>query len=181
MTLDNEALPGFPSFVRLNPEFSREALNPLEQFKFWEPERSGYPERDYATGREHFETASAFARSIQSNSFLANVVGGMCGRRPGPMEDGFIDALSCKATYGRIPDPISPTMIEHTVHLCGQTADELRFGEGEAREYLHVARVNRCPDVIAGLLITAINQEMPRGALSFLWTVCGAAYLGATN
>jgi hypothetical protein len=57
----------------------------------------------------------------------------------------------------------------------------VRFGETEARDYLTLARETQCPEVIAALLESVVRCEMRHGSLSFFWTVCGAAYLGALN
>jgi hypothetical protein len=171
---------GLPSFVRQRPE-TYQSSGSFGQIFFWMPNRTGYDALDYALGRQHFEAAITFARAIHSNTFLASVFGGICQAGPGSMECGFIDALSIKATYGRLPNMITGNEAFELFIACGTTDDEVRFGEAEAREYLTLARETQCPDVIAALMESVVHREMLRGYLSFFWTVCGAAYLGALN
>lgn len=171
--------PEVPSFVHEIP--GSVAGNPYERFNFWVPERIGEAGRDYATGQRHFETALAFARLGRASNFIASIVGGMCDVGCGPIERGFIDLLSSKATYGRVPDPVSEAMAGHVTRLCGHSEKEVRFGETEATEYLKIARECQCPDVIRDFMIDIVNREFGYGSLTFMWTVCGAAYLGAAN
>ena len=180
MNLFEDAPYGLPSFVR-------ERAKPIQktgfcgQFAFWEPDRTDDEVLDHALGRQHFETAVSFARVLQSNTFLAFVFDGICGYGPGAMERGFIDALAVRATYGQFPAPIPEDEALRLFSACGITAGEVKFGESEAREYLTLARETQCPGVIASLLETIVCGEMQHGQLSFFWTVCGAAYLGALN
>lgn len=166
--------PATPSFVREIPSVPSHLV---EKFNFWAPERSGCPELDYLAGRRHFESALAFAHCHGSPSFIANVVGCMCNVGCGPMESGFIDALSCKAIYGRAPDPLS----QDAVRQLGFSEGEFRADECEAREIMEIARFYRRPDIIGELVRAAVNRELGNGILPFLWTVCAAAYLGAAN
>src|SRR4051794_13136140 len=92
-----------PTFIHERPGSWVDADNPFGRFDFWVPERLGDNGRDYAAGRRHFFTAVAFARFVKHASFLASIVGGMCKVGCGPIELGFIEELSCKATYGRLP------------------------------------------------------------------------------
>lgn len=172
---------GLPSFVRARPE-PYQPTGYFGQFVFWHPDRTDDSVLDYALGRQHFVTTLTFGRAIQSNVFLAFVFGGIChARHLGPMERGFIDALAAKATYGRLPDLISPEDSASLCASCGMTDDDVRFGEHEARDYLTLARETQCPEMIEIMLEAVVMQEMERGSLSFFWTVCGAAYLGAFN
>jgi hypothetical protein len=172
--------PDIPTLIQEVPG-NATASNPFERFNFWGPERSGNKANDYATGQRHFQTALAFARANQSNNFLANIVGAMCNVGAGPMELGFLDLLSCKATYARLPDPISRAMADNVIGLCGISEEEIRAGESEACECLQFARECRCPEFIQNLMVEVINREMPYGSLTFMWTVCGAAYTGALH
>jgi hypothetical protein len=126
-------------------------------------------------------SALRFSREINNPHLLANIVGGMCDVGCGPIEMGFIDLLATKATYGRLAPAISSTMAKTVIQLCGHSEDELRFGEEEAREFLVAARECQCPEVIQGLMVDVVNRQYGYGALTFMWTVCGAAYLGAAN
>jgi hypothetical protein len=97
------------------------------------------------------------------------------------LESGFVEALSAKATYGSLPCVITENEAFELFSATGTTDDEVRFGETEARNYLTLARETQCPEVIAALLESVVRCEMRHGSLSFFWTVCGAAYLGALN
>lgn len=163
-----------PSFVR---EIPSAPFWPMGQFNFWAPERSGCPELDYRAGRRHFKSALAFARGHGAPGFIANVMAWMCNVGCGPMENGFIDALSCKAIYGRAPDPLS----EFAVEQLGYSEGDVRADESEAREIMEIARFCGRPDVIGEFMRVAVNGELGANMLPFVWTVCGAAYLGAAN
>jgi hypothetical protein len=166
--------PAIPAFVREIPDAP---FPPAKQFNFWAPERSGCPELDYSTGRRHFESALAFARGHASPGFIANVVGCMCNIGCGPMESGFIDALSCKAIYGRAPDPLS----QDAVRQLGFSEGDFRADESEAKQIMEIARFYRRPDIIGEFMRGAVNRQLGDDILPFLWTVCAAAYLGAAN
>lgn len=170
-------MPDVPSFVQAIP--GSVAGNPYERFNFWVPERIGEASRDYTAGQGHFETALAFARLGRTSNFIASIVGGMCDVGCGPMERGFIDQLASKATYGRLPDLVSEAMAEHVTRLCGHSEKEIRFGESEAAEYLKIARECQCPEVIQDFMVDIVNRKFGYGFLTFMWTVSGAAYLGA--
>lgn len=101
----------------------------------------------------------------------------MCNVGCGPVESGFIDALSCKAIYSRAPDPLS----QDAVRQLGFSEGEFRADECEARGIMEIARFYRRPDIIDEFMRAAVNRELGDGILPFLWTVCGAAYLGAAN
>lgn len=179
ISFENASL-GLPSFVRPRSE-PYQSDGPFWQFVFWLPDKTGNDALDHALGRQHFETALTFARVIQSNTFLAFVFGGIVQAGPGSMESGFIEALSTRATYGRLPGMITENEAFELFSATGTTSDEVRFGETEARDYLTLARETQCPEVIAALMESIVHREMPRGSLSFFWTVCGTAYLGALN
>lgn len=171
---------GLPSFIQQRPE----PINydgPFGKFVFWRPEKTGNDVLDHALGGRHFESALTFARATQSNTFLAFVFGGICQAGPGSMESGFIEALSTKATYGRLPNMITRNEAFELFSATGTTEDEVSFGETEARDYLILAREIRSPEFIAALMESVVRREMPYGSLSFFWTVCGAAYLGGLN
>lgn len=169
-----------PSFVRRRTE-SYQSATIFGELVFWHPDKTSNDALDHALGRQHFETALTFARATQSNTFLAFVFGGICQAEPGLMEYGFIEALSTKATYGRLPNMITENEAFELFSATGATEDEVRFGETEARDYLTIAREAQCPGVIAALMESIVHREMHHGSLSFFWTVCGAAYLGALN
>ena len=183
MNLFDDAPFGLPSFIQEMPAANRSS-GPFGQFVFWSPDRTDDEVLDHALGRQHFDTALTFAHAIQSNTFLAFVFGGICRTGPntvGAMERGFVDALSVKATYGCLPDRITGNEALELLSACGTTEDEVRFGEVEARDYLTLARETQCPEVVSALMESIVYREMERGSLSFMWTVCGAAYLGAMN
>lgn len=180
MNIFEDAPFGLPSFVQ-------ERAEPIPntgtsgEFVFWSPEKTGDDGLDYALGRQHFATAVSFARAISAENFLSFVFMGVCNAGLGPMERGFIDALAVKATYGTAPAPISESEAQRLLSVCGTSEEETRFGESEALEYMVMARETQCPDVIAALLESIVMGTMERGHLSFLWIICGAAYLGALN
>lgn len=178
MTAESVAV-DVPSFIHLDS--TSDSANPYVRLKFWCPARLDDGPNDYTAGRNHFLTALAYSRSIYNSHLLANIVGGMCDVGCGPIEMGFIDLLSTKATYGRLAPAISSTMAATVVQLCGHSEEELRFGEEEARENLAAARDCQCPEVIRDLMVDVVNRQYGYGALTFMWTVCGAAYLGAAN
>ena len=171
---------GLPSFVRERPE-PYQSAGLIGQFVFWHPEKTGNEALDHAYGRQHLQTALTFARAIQSGQFLACVFGDIIKQELGMMEYGFINALSTKATYGRLPSLITEDETFALFNATGITEDEAKYSEREALEYLILARETRCPEVIESLLASIAHREMERGSLSFFWTVCGAAYLGALN
>lgn len=178
---DDGLLPNAPAFVRPFPDMQGVTDNPCELFDWWCPERTGDADLDYATGQQHCLTAIAYARAVGASNVVANVIGAMYRHGAGPIEHGFIDVLARKATYGRIPEPVTAEMASATTHLCGRSEEELRFGESEAREYLDLARLLGCPSIVNDLLVNAVNLEMGYGALTFIWTVCGAAVVGSLN
>lgn len=171
-----------PSFIREKAGAPPASADLSEIYVFWEPDRFDGGLLDYQIGRQHCETALRFARQVQTNILPAYVFGGICAiQNLASMEQGFIDALAVKATYGRLPDPSTPEAVAELVQACKTTEDEVRYGEAEAREYLVLARETRCPEIIAAMLVSIVRKEMERGALSFFVTVCGAAYLGALH
>lgn len=171
-----------PSFIREKPGAPQTSADLSDIYVFWAPERLEDERIDYETGKQHCETALKFARRVQSIILPAYVFGGICStRKLLPMEQGFIDALAVKATYGRLPDQVTPEDANELFRTSGQTIEEVRYGEQEARECLALARETQCPELVAGTLMLIVNGEMKRGALTFFLTVCGAAYLGALN
>ena len=177
----DDSMANAPAFVRPIPERHSEASNPLMLFNWWEPERTGDDERDYVAGAQHCLTAIAFSRAGGNDHVIANVIRAMYGRAVGPIEMGFIDKLATLATYGRVPAPLDDSMIAGTIRLCGRSEEEMRFGESEAKEYLDLALSLQCPAIVRDLILNAVNLEMGYGALTFVWTVCGAAIMGSLN
>ena len=151
------------------------------RFNFWTPQYSWDEQRDFSTGQTHFTTTIEFARAGRAQDLLAMIVGGMIDAGAGPMERGFLRCLAEKATYGRVPAPVDDVMAEAAFGTTGRTMEEFRHGEQEAREYLDLARELRSPDIIEWIMADIVNGEITYGALTFIWTVCRAAYAGCEN
>lgn len=182
MTDDLTLWPETPEFIKLFPEMQGHTGNPCELFDFWSPERTGDDALDFQRGQQHCHHAIAFARSIGGGgNVVSNIVGGMYRHGAGPMERGFLETLSSRATYGNLPPLIDSEALEATTQLSGLREAELRYGEQEAREYLLIARDVQFSGLIHGLMVGAVNLEMGYGASTFIWTVCGAAVIGSLN
>ncbi|MVT52526.1 hypothetical protein GPL17_18765 [Bradyrhizobium yuanmingense] len=165
----------FPSFVRFSADEPKGKLN------FWDPDRSG-PDKDaYSAGFDHFRAALAFAHASHAEMFLPHVVKWISFAGCGDMERGFIDALAAAAAVGRRPPILRDAVIDLTEAATGISAEELRYGESEAIEYLELAQACRSPDLVASLLVDIANYQFGHGALTFMTTVCRAAYAGGAN
>jgi hypothetical protein len=89
----------------------------------------------------------------------------------GPIEVGFIEALTRKAMSGRAPP------------IIGYRLAEDREGEEHARLCLDLARMVDMPTLISDELISVIDGTFgaAAGAWPFVWTICVAAAVGALN
>lgn len=175
-----EQVEGYPSFVR------RAADNP-SRVNWWAPFRSGDADADYAAGQAHFHVALDMLKGLRDpssldfyraliapvladpRSILANIVEAM--RVSGPMECGFVHALAVKAVAGRAPGVGSGPGV----------LDEDRSGEEYAHACLELARIAGV-SFITDELIATIDQTVETSlAPAFVWTVCAAAFAGASN
>src|SRR4051794_12315590 len=111
-----EQVTGYPSFVRHAPENT-------SGLDWWSPVRSGDAEADFRAGEAHFETAMKLLTGVRDPGWREYYAATMMpnlnpfGVLPaileamqdfGPIEHGFVAALSRKAITGRIP-PRDPT------------------------------------------------------------------------
>lgn len=168
--------PDVPSFIR-----EADPAPKAVQYNFWAPERVGDDVTDYATGQRHFATAVTYSRANSAPNTLAYVVGAMCGEPIGPIESGFLDMVAAKATVGRTPAPLTDAMLQHTLATCAVTLDDMRQGEEDARMYLDIARADDMSILIRTCLDDIVSRQFGPGALTAMWTICGAAYLGTAQ
>lgn len=172
---ETASLPAMPAFITATVEGG------THRFNFWTPQYSQDEQQDFATGQAHFTTAIEFIHASQSHNLLAMIVGSMIDAGAGPMERGFLRCLAEKATYGRVPAPEDDASAEEALGTTGRTIEEFRHGEQEAREYLDLARELQSPSIIELSLVDIVNGETTYGAITFIWTICRAAYAGCAN
>ena len=177
--VSDELVSGLPSFVRWSGE------NPLT-LDWWAPSITGDPCLDYAAGEAHLQSAfdvfpnfrdpsaSPFYRTFATPLFadpcavLSGIILAM--RTSGPIECGFVDALTKKAMAGRIP-PIDPNQDEDVQN---------GFLLGDA--CLAVARLINDPRLVSGEILSVIDQTMDGVTASgFLAIICAAALAGALH
>jgi hypothetical protein len=172
---ETASLPAMPAFIMAAVDGG------APRFNFWMPQYSGDEQQDFVIGQAHFTTAIEFAQASRFQDLLGMIVGGMIDSGAGPMERGFVRCLAEKATYGRVPAPEDNSSAQAALVATDRTMEELRHGEREAREYLDLARELRSPGIIEWIMVDIVNGDMKYGALTFLWTVCRAAYAGCEN
>lgn len=170
---------GYPSFVRRTDE------NPTS-IDWWAPVRIGDAHSDYATGAAHCDAAIAMLKGLHDpyaidfykavvapiygdpRAILAKIVHSM--RVSGPMECGFIWALTQKAIAGR-PPAVGYGLL-----------DDDRFGQETAQACIEIARCTCDPSLLSGELIATIDRTFDITLQqAFVWTVCASALAGASN
>lgn len=174
-------MPGLPPFIQEN-HGAPSAM--LERFNFWSPDRFGDDHHDYIAGGRHFRTALAFSHQNHMVDLLMHIVSHMCQVGVGAIEEGFIAALSEKATYGGVPEALPDSFIKIYQDLLQASAADIRQGEIKARAMLNTARQDQSSESIRKALVAVVNGDISRlghGTITFLHTVCRAAYLGAAN
>jgi hypothetical protein len=92
---------------------------------YWMPERTGDPEIDYQSGKQHFMEAVAFSFRPHAQMFLAFVLMAMFGNLS-DMESGFIDGLLEAAQVGAVPTRLTDEEI-----ASADDPERLRTIEGE--------------------------------------------------
>jgi len=177
-----DRIEGYPSFVR-------RSADGVFGFNWWAPVRSGDADTDYLAGVAHFHTALGMLKAVREPasvdfyrglvapiapypaSILATIVGSM--RVSGPIECGFVNALTQKAIAGRAPE---------LSEFRETWPEEVRDGDEHAHTCLELARIFGTPEIVSSELVAAIDQTFENGSsAAFIGTVCMAAAAGALN
>jgi hypothetical protein len=136
---------------------------------FWGVSPIGIDAADFQAGARHLKTALQFAADYQLQNFPSMVLAAISGRTElGPMERGFIDALSRKAAVACLP------VLDEEAQNTPDVVD--------GYEYARIFLETRDPETIrVDIESTLLNDGGSLFAGAVLHTYCRAAQLGALH